>query len=101
MQIEENNLDVLRSLASHRGAKLRAARAFLGWTLTDAETHSGIDRATISQIEQRDLYRLPAIVALFRAYGRHGVEIQPEGVYFHTVDAPDETEDEEGEDNGE
>lgn len=59
---------------------LRAARAFLGWSMRDLEEHSGVSRQTINALEGAKRKRAPyadTVDTLVSTFAAHGVEILP------------------------
>ena len=66
---------------------LRAARAFLGWSIRDLQEKSGVTRRTIGEIEARDAPdRKPALIRAIRpatiaklvdTFAAHGVAVIP------------------------
>jgi DNA-binding XRE family transcriptional regulator len=61
--------------------KLRAARAYLHWTLDEAEAQSGVDRITIYRAEKEILKtKVDTLRRLIESYAEHGVTFTKEGL---------------------
>jgi hypothetical protein len=81
MMQNENKKIILDAFQAHTAAKIRAARAWLRWSLDDAQELSGIPRTYISQIEVgRRIMTEGEAMTLHRLFREHGVNIVANGL---------------------
>jgi transcriptional regulator with XRE-family HTH domain len=62
------------------GEQLRAARAVLGWSMTDLAERAGVHRNTVFRLENDGQSYSHAAAAIVRALEEAGVEFTPTGV---------------------
>jgi cytoskeletal protein RodZ len=73
MKAEMAPYDAIKSNSLLLGARLRAQRLALGWSLEEASTRSGVGRDFLAALEGNELTRLPTIgygMGYVRAYAR-------------------------------
>jgi transcriptional regulator with XRE-family HTH domain len=62
-------------------AHVRAARAFLGWTLDVAADKTGISRDTISRYERGSVTLAnKSLARLYVTFAEAGIEVRPDGL---------------------
>jgi hypothetical protein len=73
----KNSQDLSFILPAH----IRAARAWLGWTLDDAEAKSGISRDSISRFElDKKNFGAKSREKIFATFLAAGIELRPDGL---------------------